>query len=130
MPYRTARHRARQTAAAAVVAAAFGLTACQDTGNDAAGAESSAASGSHDAGSQHPGSAAGSAKSGSGAAESLRKKTVTPLRDGAALYPRAIRLEHSGDRSGRVLASSVVHDGGDGVGTIQESTDDGASNDA
>ncbi|MFD8367861.1 sialidase family protein [Streptomyces hygroscopicus] len=128
MPYRTARHRARQTvAAAAVVAAAFGLTACQDTGNNAAGAESSAASGSHDAGSQHPGSAAGSAKSGSGAAESLRKKTVTPLRDGAALYPRAIRLEHSGDRSGRVLASSVVHDGGDGVGTIQESTDDGAS---
>ncbi|MEK8171576.1 hypothetical protein NKH77_25560 [Streptomyces sp. M19] len=55
------------------------------------------------------------------------KTTRTALRDGGGIYPRAIRLAHSGDANGRVLASGVVHEGGDGVGAVHESTDDGAS---
>ncbi|MFF7650472.1 sialidase family protein [Streptomyces sp. NPDC007983] len=49
------------------------------------------------------------------------------LGEGGGLYPRAIRLRHSGGANGRVLASSVVHKGGNGVGEIQESTDGGGS---
>lgn len=55
------------------------------------------------------------------------KADAKPLGDGGALYPRAIRLRHSGEANGRVLASSVSHKGGNGVGDIQESTDGGKS---
>ncbi|MBD3003042.1 sialidase family protein [Streptomyces sp. 5-10] len=123
MSRRTGHHHARKVAVAAVAAvAAFGLTACQDTSDGASGAASSAAS-------QDSGSPDASAKSGAAgdAAESLRKTAPTPLRDGAGLYPRAIRLEHSGKDNGRVLASTVVPGGGNGIGAVQESTDGGAS---
>lgn len=49
------------------------------------------------------------------------------LRDGTGLYPRAIRLAHSGAANGRVLASVVTFDGNNGQGAIYESTDDGAT---
>ncbi|WNI27144.1 RICIN domain-containing protein [Streptomyces sp. ITFR-16] len=53
--------------------------------------------------------------------------TGTPLGSGTGLYPRAIRLEHSGAANGRVLASVVTFDGDNGVGAIHESTDAGAT---
>lgn len=49
------------------------------------------------------------------------------LRDGTGLYPRVLRLEHSGEASGRVLASVVTFEDGNGLGAIYESTDDGAT---
>lgn len=55
------------------------------------------------------------------------KADAKPLGDGGSLYPRAVWLRHSGDANGRVLASSVTHKGGNGVGQIQESTDGGKS---
>ncbi|MGW7753587.1 exo-alpha-sialidase [Streptomyces violaceusniger] len=119
MSHRTARHHARKVAAVAVAAvAAFGLTACQDTSDGASGAASSTAS-------QGSGAPDAEAKNGEGGAASLRKTGPKPLRDGAGLYPRAIRLEHSGKDNGRVLASTVVLDGGHGIGDVQESTDGG-----
>ncbi|MFG3157033.1 RICIN domain-containing protein [Streptomyces sp. NPDC048219] len=53
--------------------------------------------------------------------------TGTPLRDGTGLYPRAVRLAHSGAGNGRILASVVTFDGDNGIGAIHESTDDGAT---
>lgn len=53
--------------------------------------------------------------------------TGTPLREGTGLYPRAVRLAHSGAANGRVLASVVTFDGDNGVGAIHESTDSGAT---
>jgi hypothetical protein len=47
------------------------------------------------------------------------------LRDDTALYPRAIRLEHSGTVNGRILASVVTFTGDSGLGAIYESTDNG-----
>lgn len=44
-----------------------------------------------------------------------------------ALYPRAIRLSHSGAANGRVLVSVVSHNAGTGTGEIYQSTDDGAA---
>ncbi|WP_020388627.1 hypothetical protein [Kribbella catacumbae] len=50
------------------------------------------------------------------------------LRDDTGLYPRAVRLQHSGAANGRVLASVVTFVGNaDGIGAIYESTNDGAS---
>src|SRR5690349_20387033 len=47
----------------------------------------------------------------------------TLLRDGAGLYPRAIRLQHSGAANGRILAEVVTFVGnGDGLGAIYESS--------
>src|SRR3954466_4366202 len=47
---------------------------------------------------------------------------------GASLYPRAIRLQHSGAANGRILASVVSFRGSaNGVGVIHESTNNGAS---
>ncbi|MER8155680.1 sialidase family protein [Streptomyces sp. NPDC094472] len=121
---RTARHHARKVAAVAVAAvAAFGLSACQD--GDSSGDTKAASSTASD--SRGSGSPGASAKSGAGDAGSLRTTAPTPLRDGGALYPRAIRLQHSGKDNGRVLASTVVHDGGNGIGAVQESTDGGSS---
>ncbi|MFI6425922.1 sialidase family protein [Promicromonospora sp. NPDC050880] len=49
----------------------------------------------------------------------------TRLMDGAALYPRAIRLEHSGAADGTIIASVVTFEGDVGHGAIFASTDDG-----
>lgn len=53
----------------------------------------------------------------------------TRLMDGAALYPRVIRLAHSGRANGRIIASAVTFaDGaGVGVGAVFQSTDRGRS---
>ncbi|GAA1132750.1 exo-alpha-sialidase [Streptomyces javensis] len=118
MSRRTGHRHARKVAAAAVAAvAAFGLTACQGDGDTKAG--SSAASSS-----QRSGSPDAEAKNGEGGAGALRRTAPELLRDGG-LYPRAIRLEHSGKNNGRVLASTVVPSEGN-VGAVQESTDGGA----
>lgn len=53
--------------------------------------------------------------------------TGTPLMDGVSLYPRAIRLRHSGDANGRIIASVVTFNDQGGVGAIFESTDNGES---
>lgn len=58
------------------------------------------------------------------------RATGTPLREDTGLYPRAIRLAHSGEANGRVLASVVTFQGEDeehGLGAIHESTDGGAT---
>lgn len=44
-----------------------------------------------------------------------------------ALYPRAVRLEHSGSYNGRIVAAVVTHSGQRAGGAIFESADDGAS---
>jgi hypothetical protein len=49
------------------------------------------------------------------------------LTDQVALYPRAIRLSHSGAANGRIIVSVVSHDAGNGTGQIYQSTDNGAS---
>ncbi|GAB2478976.1 sialidase family protein [Promicromonospora xylanilytica] len=49
----------------------------------------------------------------------------TRLMDGPALYPRAIRLEHSGAANGTIIASAVTFADGAGHGAIFSSTDDG-----
>ena len=59
----------------------------------------------------------------------------TLLRDSVGLYPRVIQLAHgktesegAGDAAnGRILASVVTFEGGDGLGAIYESTDGGKS---
>ncbi|MEV0096314.1 sialidase family protein [Streptomyces sp. NPDC050738] len=56
--------------------------------------------------------------------------TGTLLRDSTGLYPRAVRLAHSGAANGRILASVVAFGGSagnDGLGVIHESTDGGAT---
>lgn len=63
-------------------------------------------------------------QAGAGAAAAA---TGTPLREGTGLYPRAIRLAHSGAANGRVLAGVVAFPGGNGVGSIHESTDGGGT---
>ncbi|MFG2427694.1 RICIN domain-containing protein [Streptomyces sp. NPDC048590] len=74
-----------------------------------------------------PGSAAVAVPSAPAAAPAPAAATGTPLRDGTGLYPRAVRLAHSGAANGRVLASVVTFAGNSGVGAIHESTDAGAS---
>ncbi|MFF2727823.1 RICIN domain-containing protein [Streptomyces sp. NPDC058008] len=64
---------------------------------------------------------------GPGPATTAAAATGTPLRDGTGLYPRAVRLAHSGSANGRVLASVVTFDGNNGVGAIHESTDGGTT---
>ncbi|HEY6739762.1 MAG TPA: sialidase family protein [Actinopolymorphaceae bacterium] len=44
-----------------------------------------------------------------------------------SLYPRAIRLQHSGETNGRIIASVVTFTERGGEGQILESTDDGRS---
>lgn len=55
--------------------------------------------------------------------------TGTLLRNDTGLYPRAVRLEHSGAANGRVVASVVTFGGSpvDGLGAIYESADGGAT---
>lgn len=50
------------------------------------------------------------------------------LRNDTGLYPRAVRLQHSGAANGHVLASVVTFvSNADGIGAIYESTNDGGS---
>jgi hypothetical protein len=49
------------------------------------------------------------------------------LTDQTTLYPRAIRLQHSGAADGRIIVSVASHDDGNGIGEIYQSDDDGAS---
>ncbi|MET9499055.1 exo-alpha-sialidase [Streptomyces sp. NPDC006552] len=51
--------------------------------------------------------------------------TGTALRGDTGLYPRVVRLAHSGVANGRVLASVVSFSGNNGLGAIHESTDGG-----
>ncbi|WP_460349758.1 sialidase family protein [Actinoallomurus acanthiterrae] len=51
--------------------------------------------------------------------------TVTPLRNGTGLYPRVVRLAHSGSANGRVIASVVTFSGNAGIGSVYESDDAG-----
>ena len=71
----------------------------------------------------------GSAGSAPSAAEPLEGKAGVsarrPLQKEPGLYPRAIRLQHSGDANGRILTSNVTFRGKDGVGVIHESSDNG-----
>ncbi|MFB7041592.1 MULTISPECIES: RICIN domain-containing protein [unclassified Streptomyces] len=53
--------------------------------------------------------------------------TGTPLGSGTGLHPRAVRLAASGSANGRILASVVSFEGGNGVGLVHESADNGAS---
>ena len=55
--------------------------------------------------------------------------TGTPLRNGTALYPRAIRLTHSGAANGRVLVSISMFPNTNGTAGIFQSADDGESSD-
>lgn len=50
---------------------------------------------------------------------------VTPLRAGTGLYPRVVRLAHSGSANGRVIASVVTFAGDAGIGSVYESVDAG-----
>jgi hypothetical protein len=50
-----------------------------------------------------------------------------PISPGKAMYPRVIKLTHSGDANGRVMASVTSTEGLDGIGQIFESTDNGAT---
>lgn len=54
------------------------------------------------------------------------KTTGNLLRNDTGLYPRVIRLAHSGSANGQLIASVVGFDGG-GNGAIYRSTDDGAT---
>jgi hypothetical protein len=52
----------------------------------------------------------------------------TPLRPGVSMYPRALRLQHSGAANGRIITSVVTWvDGDDGRGAFNESVDGGAT---
>ncbi|WP_051840919.1 RICIN domain-containing protein [Streptomyces sp. NRRL F-5126] len=61
---------------------------------------------------------------GSGAAAPAASGTA--LRAGTGLYPRVVRLGHSGGANGQLVASVVDFDAQGGVGVIYRSTDDGA----
>src|SRR3954454_4138272 len=51
----------------------------------------------------------------------------TRLMDTVALYPRVIRLAHSGPANGRIIAGVVTFGESGGIGAIFESTDSGRS---
>lgn len=51
--------------------------------------------------------------------------TGTLLRENVGLYPRVVQLGHNGPANGRILASVVTFENGDGLGAIHESTDGG-----
>jgi hypothetical protein len=50
-----------------------------------------------------------------------------PLTGQVGLYPRVVRLAHSGSANGRILASVISSDGKNGLGAIFESRNNGAS---
>jgi Ricin-type beta-trefoil lectin domain len=51
----------------------------------------------------------------------------TALRNGTGLYPRVVRLAHSGAANGQVIAAVVDFDAAGGVGRVYRSTDDGTA---
>ncbi|HEY9294206.1 MAG TPA: sialidase family protein [Microlunatus sp.] len=51
----------------------------------------------------------------------------TRLMPGVALYPRVLRLQHSGTANGRIVASVVTFGDSGGIGAILESRDNGRS---
>jgi hypothetical protein len=53
--------------------------------------------------------------------------SVTRLGPGTGLYPRVVRLEHSGSANGRLIAGVVTFKDGDGIEAIYQSDDDGRS---
>ncbi|GAA0318151.1 glycoside hydrolase [Actinoallomurus spadix] len=57
----------------------------------------------------------------------LELGVVKRLTDRVSLYPRAVRLAHSGSYNGRIIVSVVSHDGREGTGEIFESADGGAT---
>jgi hypothetical protein len=75
-----------------------------------------------------PTARAAKAGTGSAAPAAVRPDaTGTALRSGTGLYPRVIRLAHSGSANGQVIASVVDFDAAGGVGRVYRSTDDGAT---
>jgi hypothetical protein len=61
-------------------------------------------------------------------ADSKVNATRQLLRNDTGLYPRAVRLQHSGAANGRVLASVVTFVGNaDGIGASYESRDGGGT---
>lgn len=64
---------------------------------------------------------------GATAAPSAAGASGTLLRPNVGLYPRAIRLAHSGGANGTIVASVVTFDGNNGQGAIYASHDDGRS---
>ncbi|WP_345438297.1 sialidase family protein [Actinoallomurus vinaceus] len=60
-----------------------------------------------------------------GAGNAARAATATPLRTDTGLYPRVVRLAHSGSANGRVIASVVTFSGNAGIGSVYESDDAG-----
>lgn len=63
----------------------------------------------------------------SGAVAAVAAPSGTLLRSGTSLYPRAVRLSHSGTANGRIISSVVGFNGNNGMGVFSESTNDGAS---
>lgn len=53
--------------------------------------------------------------------------TGSVLRNATGLYPRVVRLAHSGAANGQLIASVVDFDAAGGVGAIYRSTDDGST---
>jgi hypothetical protein len=53
--------------------------------------------------------------------------TGSVLRTTTGMYPRVVRLAHSGSANGQLIASVVGFDAAGGVGAIYRSTDDGAT---
>lgn len=84
--------------------------------------------GSLSGGSSSKGSSAGASSDVRGqSAPRLKASGQTLLKKQTALYPRAVRLQHSGSANGRVLISTVTDPGGDARGDVKESSDGGAS---
>lgn len=71
-----------------------------------------------------PASAQAAAPS-SGASDARTQASGTPLSPDVGLYPRLIRLAHTGADNGTILASVVTFDGNNGLGAIYESRDEG-----
>ena len=122
-------HRRVPVAVAAVVLLVCGAATAAAAGPETVGA---AATGAGTAGARTHGSAA--VPSTAGRAVAVRPDatvdpdaTGTALRAGTGLYPRVVRLAHSGSADGQLVASVVDFDAAGGVGAIYRSTDDGAT---
>ncbi|MGW8376963.1 sialidase family protein [Streptomyces sp. ODS28] len=100
---------------ALVAALVAGVSGCSPSGAD----KGSGTSKQSAAGDDPAGVAGGKAAAG--------RQLLQKGGGGSGLYPRAIRLQHSGKDNGRVLASTVTFDGDNGLGAIHESTDGGRS---
>ncbi|GAA2755288.1 sialidase family protein [Actinopolymorpha rutila] len=61
------------------------------------------------------------------AAQAATGASGTLLRQNVGLYPRLVRLQHSGSANGTILGSVVTFDGNTGLGAIYASRDEGKS---